>query len=261
MQLADGDATARGALIDRRNHPEWRQFLILAALRRAEELSRLRGLPDALSGSPDRPPNLASDDSLADFLRRPPSANGSDGAKVAGLPVERGEVAPDDETGSINVAPSATMTIDIGETSSFELPVAPAEEKPPVARSPVIGMTDREPADAAPPAGAAPATTKLPMAEIATASAHEPVKPVVVIRKSSVRKPPARPIPAVEPVEAQTPPPFNILQAFFASLSGKPDAAAATQLKPATKPRAKATMLRRQRIASKPASANRSDAQ
>ena len=172
MRLADGDTTARGALIDRRNHPEWRQFLILAALRRADELSRLRGLPGASSGSPDMPPNLASDDSLADFLRRAPSIDAGEGTKVAGLPVERGEVAPDDETGSINVAPSATMPIDIGETSSFELPVAPAEEKPPVARSPVIGMTDRELSDAAPPAGAAPATTNLPMPEIATVRAQ-----------------------------------------------------------------------------------------
>ena len=257
MRLADGDTTARGALIDRRNHPEWRQFLILAALRRADELSRLRGLPGASSGSPDMPPNLASDDSLADFLRRAPSIDAGEGTKVAGLPVERGEVAPDDETGSINVAPSATMPIDIGETSSFELPVAPAEEKPPVARSPVIGMTDRELSDAAPPAGAAPATTNLPMPEIATVRAQEPVKPVVVIRKSSVRNPPAKANPAVEPMESQTPPPFNILQAFFASLSGKPEAIAA---KP-PKPRAKAAVLRRQRIAAKPASGNRSNAQ
>ncbi len=249
MQLADGDTTARGALIDRRNHPEWRQFLIMAALRRADELSRLRLLPGALSGSPDMPPNVASDDSLADFLRRAPNA---DGAKVAGLPIERGEVGPDDETGSINVAPSATMPIDIGETSSFELPVAPAEEKPPVARSPVIGMTDREPSDAAPTASAAPEPTKLSMTPIATVPAQEPVKPVVVIRKPSLRKPLAKAIPAVDPVESQTAPPFNILQAIFANLSGKTDTLAAT---PNAKPRAKATTLRRQRIAAKQAAA------
>ena len=250
MRLADGDATARGALIDRRNHPEWRQFLIMAAMRRADELSRLRLLPGALSGSPDMP---ATADSLAGFLRRAPNAD----AKIAGLPVERSEVGPDDETGSINVAPSATMPIDIGETSSFELPVAPAEEKPPVVRSPVIGMTDREHSDVTPTASVALEPTKLSMSPIAASPAQEQTKPVVVIRKQSVRKPTARAIPAVNPAEAQTPPPLNILQAFFASLSGNADTVAATQPKPG----AKATTLRRQRIAAKPAAANRSDAQ
>src|SRR5437763_10788636 len=63
---------ARGALVDRDRHPEVRQFLIHAALKRADELSRLRDLPDTLA--------------------RP------DGTRVAGLPSERSDTDPN-ETG------------------------------------------------------------------------------------------------------------------------------------------------------------------
>jgi hypothetical protein len=48
--------TARGALLERSHHPEWRQLLILAATRRANELSRLRDLPDTpVRTAPDAP--------------------------------------------------------------------------------------------------------------------------------------------------------------------------------------------------------------
>jgi hypothetical protein len=105
---------ARGALMLMSEHPEWRQFLILAATRRADELSRLRDLPDspARTGSPKNAP------------------------RVAGLPAERAAAEPDDETGSITGMPGMTIPIEIGETSSTELPVTAPEEKPPVIRTP-----------------------------------------------------------------------------------------------------------------------------
>jgi hypothetical protein len=102
---------ARGALIDQAAHPEWRQFLILAAIRRAEELRRLLELPGRAGRAPDAP-------------------------KVAGLPAARSDSDPDDDqTGSLVQAPPATIPIEIGERSSFELPVAAPEERPPVVRT------------------------------------------------------------------------------------------------------------------------------
>ncbi|HZL39271.1 MAG TPA: hypothetical protein VFC45_03225 [Pseudolabrys sp.] len=111
-QLTPNGAPVRGAMIDRNEHPEWRQFLILAAIRRAEELSRLRDLADIPAGTGAAPP----------------------APKVAGLPATRGDTDPDDDdqTGSIVQIPAATLPIDIGETSTFELPVVTPEERPPV---------------------------------------------------------------------------------------------------------------------------------
>jgi hypothetical protein len=105
---------ARGALEQIGAHPEWRQFLILAAIRRADELDRLRDLPDM----PGRSPRT------------------QDAGKFAGLPAERNDADPDDETGSIKDTPSATIPIEIGEPSSTELPVAAPPESPPVITTP-----------------------------------------------------------------------------------------------------------------------------
>ena len=107
--LAPVNLSARGALIQLREHPEWRQFLILAATRRADELTRLRDLPDTPARS-DR--------------------------KLAGLPVDRSDADPDDTTGTINEMPGVTIPIEIGEPSSTELPVTAPGDGPPVTRTP-----------------------------------------------------------------------------------------------------------------------------
>jgi hypothetical protein len=106
--LAGAIAPARGALVDREHHPEWRQFLILAAVRRADELNRLRDLPD----TPTR------------FDIEPETP------QVAAIPSDQIEAEPDEAIPVIE-APAASPPVEIREPSSTELPVTAQEEKPP----------------------------------------------------------------------------------------------------------------------------------
>ena len=117
--LARPVAPARGPLIETAQHPEWKQFLVQAAYRRADELDRLRELPSAPT------------------VRLPPSNLEPAPAvpvQIADLPPPQTEVAPEDVTGSIDEAVAGEMTIDIGEASATELPVDKFEPPMPVQR-------------------------------------------------------------------------------------------------------------------------------
>jgi hypothetical protein len=107
--LAAAIAPARGALVDRDRHPEVRQFLILAALKRDKELKSLRELPD----TPTR----------------------SESTQVAGLPSNRSDTDPD-ETGTITETPGVTIPVEIGEPSSTELPISLQGESTPEVKNP-----------------------------------------------------------------------------------------------------------------------------
>jgi hypothetical protein len=129
-RLTPGVVPMRGAMIEQSAHPEWRQFLLLAAIRRTDELNRLRELPDTA---------IRIDD--ASVATAAPAA-----PKLAVLPTERNDTDPDadDATGAILQPPAATIPIDIGEPSAFELLVATPEEKPPVIRTPLRLKSDNE---------------------------------------------------------------------------------------------------------------------
>src|SRR5215472_4878488 len=101
-------APARGALVDRERHPEVWQFLIHAALKRADELNRLRELPDTPTRSNDVP----------------------DAAKLASL--QAGDAEPDG-TGTINEMPTVSITIEFGERPPTELPL---QESGPIIKTP-----------------------------------------------------------------------------------------------------------------------------
>ena len=116
---------AASAQIELGERLEWRRFIILnASLRRADELNRLRELPDT-------PPR-------ADIVAETP--------KVAGLPADRSPDPKDSDEAAADVQrptalaieyPVGVAPIEIGESMSIEYPVAAApEEKPPMNRTP-----------------------------------------------------------------------------------------------------------------------------
>ncbi|MGN6463398.1 MAG: hypothetical protein ACTHLY_19645 [Pseudolabrys sp.] len=115
----------RGPLISADDHPEWRPFLVQAASRRANELAKLRDLPER--DAPNGP-----------YLR------------WVSLPATPQDHAPAEAVETLNDIPSATLPMDIGEASSTELPVGPVEETAP---PPVPLRALQSAIDALPPVG------------------------------------------------------------------------------------------------------------
>jgi hypothetical protein len=181
---------AGGALIAREQHPEWPQFLLLAAARRAVELNRLRELPDTTVRSvpPPAPPQA----------EQPP--------EVAAVPASRNDADPEDVTGTIAQSPGAAIPVEIGETSSVELPVIPHEERPPVIMTPERAKPPSE-------SNAAPEQAKPQPANATTAP--QPVKPRRARR--------AKPAPAKQ-ASAQV----NFFEALFGNASQPPSNAKRT---------------------------------
>jgi len=101
---------ARGALLDRDRHPEVRQLLIYSALKRADELNRLRDLPDSPMPANKAPP------------------------RIAGLPSDRSESDPDD-TGSVKATPGVGIPVEKGEPSSAGPPVTTPDAANPEAKA------------------------------------------------------------------------------------------------------------------------------
>ncbi|MBS0536104.1 MAG: hypothetical protein JSR72_18795 [Proteobacteria bacterium] len=209
LLLTPREIAARGVMIERGQHPEWRQFMIQAALRRADELERLRSLPSAAVQLPEAAAPAEDKATAAESAKEEQTA----GLQSAAQPATTGEV-----TGSINNAnndnPGATIPIDIGEASSTELPVEPAEERPPVS-----GVRDSrvpEPDVAAPPSVPAVETRE---------SVLPPAKPKIRVMQRRPRHKSVRPAPQAA-AKPQVPPPFSLIAAIFSSLS-RPETSAA----------------------------------
>ncbi|MGB8127388.1 MAG: hypothetical protein WCF50_27365, partial [Pseudolabrys sp.] len=95
-------AQTRVALIELGEQPEWRQFLTLSAVQRANELNRLRELPD-IQGAND-------------------VATGT--PKVAPQPANRSDSDPEDS----NVLNMQSRAADIGASTPVQAPIATRDE-------------------------------------------------------------------------------------------------------------------------------------
>jgi hypothetical protein len=109
--LSSAIAPARGALLDRDRQFEARQYLIHAALKRADELNRLRDLPDT---------PVKVDDGAA---------------QLAGLPGDRSDSDPE-EAASINETPAITIPMEVSEPSTNEPPPPAPQDSSPATKSP-----------------------------------------------------------------------------------------------------------------------------
>ena len=159
------DAPARGALLAQEHHPEWRQFLVQAALRRADELERLRALPEW----PAPPAN-----------NRGPMIT-HETQRSARLPATGNDASPDDDaTGSVSgPALNDFIPIDIGESSSTELPVGAPQTIPAPLQPQRLELPDGHsaiPSDKPALVNSGPAPAIAAPAARATAQA-EPAKP------------------------------------------------------------------------------------
>jgi len=222
-RFAAVDPPARGALIDRAQHPEWRQFIIQAAMRRVDELSRLRELPDSATRLPQIP-NVTPSYVPPIF----PNLSSGETSQTAGLPAQDGDDA-DDATGAIGSAPS-TIPIEIGEKSSTELPAISSDEKPPAIRVPLSGIERQS------------------IGEPSPLKATRPTDPHHAPRKKSAARHRKAPAQAMAPAEkAETAPAqFNLLQAIFGSPADRP---AADKASAAAKPRVRAKAAKSQHAA------------
>lgn len=234
-------AGVRGPLADRVDHPEWRQFMMLAALRRAEELARLRDLPDApvkvepppeaapppeavAALPPEAAPPAPAIEAAAQPEAAPPAeAERAPEPKIAALPTTEEETKPDAALAAAPVPDeAATMLVEIGEASSTELPVQPREA--------VAAVNAAPPLPPSPPAVEAVRQVKAaiePVRQLQPAieparhtkpAAHKPVrhvKPVRRVKPHSIRhRHVARPR-APRPAGKRDPNNFNLFEQLF----------------------------------------------
>jgi hypothetical protein len=124
-------APARGPLIEANEHPEWKQFLVQAAFRRADELERLRDLPASpmIIEAVIEPAVVKAENVEAAMA---PEKEDEPAPQIAALAPERDPDVMEDITASVDEKPTGILPVEIGASSSAELPLTEQEALPPV---------------------------------------------------------------------------------------------------------------------------------
>ncbi|HVZ54962.1 MAG TPA: hypothetical protein VG986_23555 [Pseudolabrys sp.] len=154
---------ARGALLNRDEHPEWRQLLIRAALRRADEINRLRELPDTPARTAPILPPASQTSSLTPATPEP---------ETQAKPEPEARAKPDDQSEAVP-EPKAEDAVATAQ------PKAPVPPTPPEPMQPVVAEpaepTAPEPAKAE---ASGPAATSHDEAAASAPAAPPPAAPV-----------------------------------------------------------------------------------
>lgn len=124
----------RVSLTEPTEKADWRGFVFRAALRRADELSRLRDLPDTPMRQEEPLPA--------------PIEPAAPEPKVSSLPDTASDAVPEDTPSNpVAETPTITMPVDLGETTTIEVPVTlPADPPlPPVQQiKPTTGVASAQ---------------------------------------------------------------------------------------------------------------------
>jgi hypothetical protein len=182
--LSHVTAPARGPLIEANEHPEWRQFLVQAAFRRADELERLRDLPASpMIVEAAIEPAVTS----AETVDATAAAKADEpGPQVAALAPEHGPEVMEDITASIDEKPTGMIPVEIGASSSAELPLTEQDMLPQVRQPETLKLNEIQ-----------SAATSEPDLRPAVTVERLPESRPKVERKRIVRvkkKPPAKPV-------------------------------------------------------------------
>ena len=135
-------APARGPLIEANEHPEWKQFLVQAAFRRADELERLRDLPASpmIIEAVIEPAVVQTENVEATVA--PKKADDEPTAQVAALAPDGDPDVLEDITASIDEQPTGMIPVEIGSSSSAELPLTEQETLPQVRQPETLKLND-----------------------------------------------------------------------------------------------------------------------
>ena len=182
--VRDTALEARGPLIDRNEHPEWRQFIMQAAFRRADAVIGLLNLPSRPTRLPEivvpLPANPGITITPADTER---TAAGKASSAAAPMQVASRPAATTDTQPETPPAPAAAA--DPQPTA----PPAPAAAEPPAAATDTPAIAALAPA---PAPDNAPVTTPAPLATPLPADVPLPVSAKVPLPRSAKHK---RPVP------------------------------------------------------------------